>query len=158
MSLRIYSAVRRTFSRWWLRGFNVALGSILLLLLVPAVHAGTLGLAWNAPTTNTDGSALTDLSGYRVYTGTSSSVACPGSSYQAVPSPTSTPVSGAVMSYSVTGLTTGTTYFAQVTAVEQPLEHGAQRRGFRAHERTPPCQRRKLRIMSGPSGVSTLSG
>jgi len=116
--LRIYSAVRRTFSRWWLLGFAVALGGLLLLLVVPAVHAGTLGLAWNAPTTNANGSALTDLSGYRVYTGTSSSVACPGSSYQPVPSPTSDPATGAIISYSVPGLTTGTTYFVQVTAVD----------------------------------------
>lgn len=34
-----------------------------LLLLVP------LTLTWNAPTTNTDGTPLTDLAGYKVYSG-----------------------------------------------------------------------------------------
>ena len=150
MSLRICSAVRRTVSRWWLLGFDVALGGLLLLLVVPAAHAGTLGLAWNAPTTNTDGSALTDLSGYRVYTGTSSSVACPGSSYQAVPSPTSTPATGAVMSYTVTGLTTGTTYYAEVTAVDTSGNESAcsnQATGVATADTTPPTG--SLTINSG---------
>jgi ABC-type oligopeptide transport system substrate-binding subunit len=30
---------------------------------------GTATLSWQAPTTNTDGAALTDLSGYRIYYG-----------------------------------------------------------------------------------------
>ena len=33
---------------------------------------GTATLSWEAPTTNTDGSALIDLSGYRIYYGMSS--------------------------------------------------------------------------------------
>ncbi len=33
--------------------------------------SGSASLSWAAPTTNTDGSALTDLAGYRVYYGTS---------------------------------------------------------------------------------------
>lgn len=35
-----------------------------------ATPAGTATLSWTAPTQNTDGSALTDLAGYRVYHGT----------------------------------------------------------------------------------------
>ena len=31
---------------------------------------GTAALSWEAPTTNTDGKALTDLAGYRIYYGT----------------------------------------------------------------------------------------
>ena len=31
--------------------------------------SGTATLSWQAPTTNTDGAALTDLSGYRIYYG-----------------------------------------------------------------------------------------
>jgi hypothetical protein len=34
---------------------------------------GTATLSWQAPTTNTDGEALTDLSGYRIYYGTNAS-------------------------------------------------------------------------------------
>ena len=39
----------------------------------PAVGDGTATLSWSAPTQNTDGSALTDLAGYRVYHGTNAS-------------------------------------------------------------------------------------
>ena len=35
-------------------------------------QTGNVTLAWDAPTTNEDGSDLTDLAGYRVYYGTSS--------------------------------------------------------------------------------------
>ncbi len=35
-------------------------------------NRGTGALSWSAPTTNTDGSALTDLAGYKFYYGTSS--------------------------------------------------------------------------------------
>jgi hypothetical protein len=38
---------------------------------VTAVSSGTATLSWTAPTINTDGSALTNLSGYRIYYGTS---------------------------------------------------------------------------------------
>ena len=41
--------------------------------------AGILDATWTAPTTNTDGSPLTDLASYLVYYGTPTSP-CPGSS------------------------------------------------------------------------------
>jgi hypothetical protein len=67
--------------------------------------SGTAALSWTAPTQNTDGSALTDLAGYRVYYGTSASalnqvVVVPGS---------------ASVSYTFSQLARGTHYFA-VTA------------------------------------------
>jgi hypothetical protein len=37
----------------------------------PAPNSGTATLSWSAPTQNTDGSALIDLAGFRVYHGTS---------------------------------------------------------------------------------------
>ena len=55
-------------------GFNYAgLGLILggLLLIAIPGEAGILDASWTAPTTNTDGSPLTDLAAYRVYYGTS---------------------------------------------------------------------------------------
>jgi putative Ig domain-containing protein len=64
--------------------------------------SGTATLSWTAPTTNTDGSALTDLAGYHIYYGTSPStmttvidVANPGA-----------------VSYSVSSLSSATWYFA----------------------------------------------
>lgn len=35
----------------------------------PNISSGSLALAWNAPTTNSDGSLLTDLAGYKIYYG-----------------------------------------------------------------------------------------
>ena len=63
---------------------------------------GSASLSWTPPTQNTDGSTITSLAGYRVQYGTSSGaltqtiqVANPG-----------------VASYVVTGLSSGTWYFA----------------------------------------------
>jgi hypothetical protein len=39
----------------------------------PAATPGVATLSWTPPTTNTDGSVLTNLAGYRIYYGTSSS-------------------------------------------------------------------------------------
>jgi hypothetical protein len=45
---------------------------VLVVCAAPAVGgSGGVTLSWEAPTTNTDGSALTDLSGYRIYYGAS---------------------------------------------------------------------------------------
>ena len=44
---------------------------LLLALPATAAEAGFLDLAWDAPTTNADGTSLTDLTGYRVYWGLS---------------------------------------------------------------------------------------
>ena len=44
----------------------------LLLMLANAAHAGEATLRWIAPTQNTDGSPLTNLAGYRIYYGASS--------------------------------------------------------------------------------------
>jgi hypothetical protein len=80
-------------------------------------EAAVLDLSWTAPTTNADGSRLTDLAGYRVYIATSTP-ACPGSSFHAVPSSTSSPSSGQTVSRTITGLNAGTTYWVRVTAVD----------------------------------------
>lgn len=64
---------------------------------------GTATLAWTAPSTNADGSPLTDLAGYRVYFGTTPGVY------------TSLDV-GKVVSYEMGGLTKGQTYYFAVTA------------------------------------------
>ena len=47
-------------------GFILALGSSLLLLATPAWATHRIA-SWTAPTTNEDGTPLTDLAGYRVY-------------------------------------------------------------------------------------------
>lgn len=69
-------------------------------------------VTWSAPTANTDGSALTDLAGYRVYYGTS-----PGTLNQSV----NVPSAGAT-DYVVQGLKTGTWYFAVAAYTNTGLE------------------------------------
>jgi len=77
-----------------------------------------LNLAWDAPTTNVDGTPLTDLAEYRIYAGTSSPPPCPGSAFLTLSSTTPTPSPGDVIAYQLTGLTENITYFVQVTAVD----------------------------------------
>ncbi|MBN1240075.1 MAG: putative Ig domain-containing protein, partial [Gammaproteobacteria bacterium] len=74
---------------------------------VEAVAMGTATLSWTAPTQRTDGSALTDLTGYRVYSSTDP---------DDLGSPTDIDNAG-ITTYVVENLTSGTWYFA-VTAVD----------------------------------------
>lgn len=62
----------------------------------------TVTLGWTAPSANTDGSALTDLAGYKVFYGTG-----PGQYVASVTVP-----GGAINSAVMAGLTPGTWYFA----------------------------------------------
>ena len=66
---------------------------------------GTATLSWAAPTTNVDGTPLTDLAGYKVHFGTSPGV------YTSI-------VVGDVTSYQIDGLTKGKTYYFTVTAYD----------------------------------------
>ena len=79
--------------------------------------AGILDASWVAPTTNADGSRLTDLAFYRLYFGTASTP-CSGSAFFQVASPTTAPQINDLITYRVTGLIAGGQYFASVTAVD----------------------------------------
>jgi hypothetical protein len=67
---------------------------------------GSARLSWSAPTANVDGSPLKEPAGYRIYYGTDPNDL---SHRIAIPDPS-------VVSWTVSGLTPGTWYFA-VTAV-----------------------------------------
>src|SRR2546422_2336255 len=99
----------------WLLGSIVALAA--LHLLACSVLAGVLDATWDVPTTSADGSPLTSLVSYRVYFGTSDPP-CPTSSFLTVPSTTSAPTPGTVISFTLTGLVTEAAYFVQVTALD----------------------------------------
>jgi hypothetical protein len=97
---------------------RILLSTCLLSLLLPAVAlAGRLDLEWEAPSTNVDGSQLTDLAKYRIYYSTGSG-ACGGATYAEVASALPNPVAGTLVSYALPGLTTATTYFVQVSALD----------------------------------------
>jgi Fibronectin type III domain len=87
-----------------------------ILLVAASGYAGVLDVSWTAPTTNADGSALTNLALYRVYYSTSDSP-CPGSTFVQVATPTSSPPSNQTVSVQLTGLTTGSIYSIAVTAM-----------------------------------------
>lgn len=70
----------------------------------PPPPAGTARLNWTVPTQNTDGSALTDLVGFRIVYGQSPTTL--NGSVQVGPG---------VNSYTVTGLAPGVWYFAVIT-------------------------------------------
>jgi hypothetical protein len=72
---------------------------------VTAVATGTATLSWTPPTQNTDGSALTNLNGYKVYWGTSQGNYANSAS-----------VGMGIANYVVEQLTPGTWYFT-VTAI-----------------------------------------
>jgi hypothetical protein len=75
-------------------------------LTVQAVATGSATLSWTPPTTNSDGSPLTDLAGYRVYWGPAL-----GNYPNSV-----TVLNPGLTSYVVTSLVPGT-YFFVATAV-----------------------------------------
>lgn len=68
----------------------------------PPASKGTATLTWSAPTTNTNGSALTDLAGYSIHYGTSAGSLTNTINIQ---NPGTT-------TYTVTNLSAGTWYFA----------------------------------------------
>ena len=97
--------------------YAIVLGLGGTLLAAASATPGVLTASWTAPTTNTDGSQLTQLGLYRVYYDTSGSP-CPGSSFVEVASPDSNPPPDERVSFQLTGLTTGWIYSVSVTAVD----------------------------------------
>src|SRR5262249_21189373 len=71
---------------------------------------------WDAPTTNTDGSPLTQLALYRLYYSTSDAP-CPGNTFLEVASSPAVPPLNQTVSVQLTGLRTGWVYSVSVTAV-----------------------------------------
>src|SRR5215475_14692788 len=102
-------------ARGWLLGLGLALCGI--ALLATTAPAGILDASWTAPTTNVDGSPLTDLAFYRIYYGPTN-VPCPGPSFVQVASSTSSPPPNQTVAVRLTGLATGALYYVAVTAVD----------------------------------------
>ncbi len=74
---------------------------------LPGPSTSSASLDWAAPTTNTNGSALTNLGGYKIYYGTSSSRL----------SSTITISNPGLLTYMVEGLPIGTTYYFAIVGV-----------------------------------------
>jgi len=72
-------------------------------------------LSWVAPTHNSDGTDLTNLAGYNIYYGTDS-----GSLTQTIQV-----ANPSALSYVITGLSTGTTWYFKVTSYTAAGEESA---------------------------------
>ena len=81
----------------------------MIFLCSSALFAGETTLSWDAPSTNTDGTPLTDLAGYIIHYGTAT-----GDYSQSIDT-------GNVTTYQVTNLTDGITYYFTVTAYDTYL-------------------------------------
>ena len=77
---------------------------------------GVLDASWTAPTTNADGSPLTDLVSYRVYYSTTNPP-CPGGPFLTVASSTARPAPNQTVSVRLTGLTIGQLYYVTIATV-----------------------------------------
>jgi hypothetical protein len=101
-------------------GSRILIAGLALAGVVTAaasVDAASVSLTWTAPTTNADGTPLTDLASYRVYLATAVP-SCPSSSFLTVSSPTSAPTAGQAIASRVTALSAGATYFVRISAVD----------------------------------------
>ena len=81
-------------------------------VVAPPPVTGSAELTWTAPTQNEDGSALTNLAGYRIRYGTA-----PGELSQVV-----TIASPSIMSAEIEGLTAGTWYFSMTAYTNTGVE------------------------------------
>ena len=77
---------------------------------------GVLDLSWTPPTTNVDGSTLTDVVSYRVYYGTTTGP-CPRGKFLTIPVFQGNP--GQTVSTKLTNLKAGELYYVAVTAVSK---------------------------------------
>jgi hypothetical protein len=77
-------------------------------------RSGVLDLSWTAPTQNTDGSPVADITSYRVYYGTTPSP-CPGGTYITVSNPPGG--AGQKVTTRLTKLAVGELYYVSIAAV-----------------------------------------
>lgn len=94
--------------------------ALLLMLWAGPAAAGELQATWTAPTTNTDGSALTDLDGYRVYASSNQAQLTPcqnATLVYEVPAASPTPSPGTTATTVMYNLTEGARYWVAVTAL-----------------------------------------
>jgi hypothetical protein len=86
--------------------FTKLIVSIIILLTPVSLYAGNVTLTWDPPTTNVDGSDLTDLAGYKIHYGIEST------NYTEIID------IGNVSEYPINNLTEGTTYYFVITAYD----------------------------------------
>ncbi len=92
------------------------------VILTMAARAATVGIAWDAVTTNADGSAISDLAGYEVFTATYSLTGM--TTAQALSAGTVAKQAAAVTTTAdIAGLLDATTYYIRLTAFDASGNH-----------------------------------
>ena len=122
--------------------FLYLLFTIVVCLNASSAFAGTVTLSWDAPTTNADGTPLTDLAGYKVYYGTSSH------NYSQ-----NIDVSN-VTTYTVNNLTDGLTYYFAVTAYDTGSNESAY---SNEASKTITPQQYTLTVTTAGTGTGTVT-
>jgi hypothetical protein len=111
---------------------------------IPA-FAGSATLSWNPPTTNTDGTHLTDLAGFKIYYGTSS-----GNYTQVVNA-------GYVTTYTVNNLNSGTYYFVATAYDTSGNESGYSNQVSKTIQSGWTSQQYSLAVTKGGTGSGTVT-
>lgn len=89
-----------------------------LLLLAGSAKAASVNLGWNAVTTNADGSAITDLAGYRLFQSGSSMLSMTTAQAMTNGAIIKTDLPGAGLTTTVSNLTAGSQYFFRLAAYD----------------------------------------
>jgi len=128
--------------------FFMTMSAATLQLGAVTAQAAQAALSWIAPTTNTDGTAIKSLAGYKVYTGTAS-----GSYSQNVNV-------GNVTSYTNSSLNDGTTYYFAITAYDASGNTSgySNQATFTTAATPPPTTLYTLTASAGSGGAITPSG
>jgi len=126
----------------------VTVAAVTLQFGAGSAQAAQAAFSWSTPTTFVDGSSLTTLRGYKVYTGTAS-----GSYAQSVDV-------GNVNSYTNSGLADGTTYYFAVTAYDAAgdVSGYSNQVTYSTPAAPPPATLYTLTASAGSGGSITPSG
>ena len=134
---------------------RLAYFALFFVMLAATLHLGTsmaqaatANLSWTAPTTNTDGTPIKSLAGYKVYTGTAS-----GSYSQNIDV-------GNATSYAMTNLNDGTNYYFAVTAYDAAgdVSGYSNQVSYNTPTAPPPSSLYTLTATAGSGGSITPSG
>ena len=124
--------------------FFYILFTMIFSLNSPAAFSGTATLSWDAPTTNADGTPLTDLAGYKVYFGNFSGNYSQNMNVDNVDN---------VTTYTVNNLTDGLTYYFAVTAYDTSGNESGYSNEL---SKTLPSPQYTLTINKGGGGNGTV--
>ena len=115
------------------------IGGLVTMFVLPCAGGAEVGVEWENPTMNKDGSPLTDLAAVRVHFGTASNALT-----QAALVPTTEP--GKTVLEVVTGLTKNQTYWFAVEAVDTDGNTSGLTAAVSGRAKTWPNKPEKVRV------------